>query len=221
MHAQQENIPFEISFARFDRSDHVVDHVFILSDPAEALSVVAYARGGKLVLKESVEPEKSVSLGDTGFEISVLGTYENANVNTEMVESASGTGRPALELTLEDGGERTEHLLWLDTPYDVPGYRMMYAQDERVRDFYSVLQVIDGGEVVAEKKIEVNDPLRYGGYTFYQSSYDSEALKWSGLQVRNDPGVPLVYMGFLVQILGMIVIFYINPLIRKRKKAKA
>ncbi len=220
MHAQQENIPFEITFARAERQDHVVDHVFILSDPAEALPVVAYARGGKLVSRESIEFDKSVPLGDTGFEISVVGTYENANVNTEMMESASGAGRPALELTMKEGGGDSEHLLWADTPYDVPGYRLMYVQDERIRDFYSVLQVIDGGEVVAEKKIEVNDPLRYGGYTFYQSSYDSEAQKWSGLQVRKDPGVPLVYIGFLVQILGMIVIFYINPLIRKGKKTK-
>ena len=120
---------------------------------------------------------------------------------------------------INHGSSKEERVLWEDEPFDIPGYRLVYAQDERVRDFFSVLQVIDGGEVVLEKKIEVNDPLRYGGYTFYQTSYDQKGLSWSGLQVRNDPGVPFVYAGFLVQILGMIVIFYINPLIRKAKKA--
>jgi cytochrome c biogenesis protein ResB len=138
-----------------------------------------------------------------------------------MKQSDDIAGRPAVEIEIEANGEKTEHLIWADTPLDVPGYRLFYAQEERVRDFYSVLEVVDDGKVVLEKKIEVNDPLRYGGYTFYQSSYDSKGLSWSGLQVRNDPGVPLVYAGFAVQLLGMIVIFYINPLIRKAKKDRA
>jgi len=104
---------------------------------------------------------------------------------------------------------------------DVPGYRLVYVREERIKDFYSVLQIIDGDKVAVEKKIEVNDPLRYGGYALYQSSYDRESLRWSGLQVRKDPGVPLVYAGFAVQILGMIIIFYINPLLRKAKKGRA
>jgi cytochrome c biogenesis protein len=34
--------------------------------------------------------------------------------------------------------------------------------------------VIDDGEVVKEKKIEVNKPLYYGGYGIYQSSYEMD-----------------------------------------------
>jgi len=42
------------------------------------------------------------------------------------------------------------------------------------RDWFSALIVYDDGEVVLEKKIEVNDPLRYGGLTFYQVGYEYE-----------------------------------------------
>lgn len=43
--------------------------------------------------------------------------------------------------------------------------------DGRPKDWYSTLTVVDGGKPVKTKKIEVNDPLSYNEYIFYQSSY--------------------------------------------------
>lgn len=40
------------------------------------------------------------------------------------------------------------------------------------RDWFSALAVYRGGRLVKRKKIEVNDPLRYGGLTFYQIGYE-------------------------------------------------
>ena len=211
-----EGLPFELTYNRLGPGGHVVDHVFILNAP-EGLPVVAHARDGKLLKRTEIEPSELFAIDGTGLELLIESLYENANVNSELIELEDGHGRPAVELSI--GPE--DMLLWVDTPVDIPGYRLVYVQEERVADFYSVLQILEGDEVVAEKKIEVNDPIRYGGYAFYQQSYDSKGLSWSGLQVRKDPGVPLVYGGFLVQIIGMIIIFYINPLIRKAKKAKA
>jgi cytochrome c biogenesis protein ResB len=139
------------------------------------------------------------------------------------IESRPGTSnRAAMEVSVKQRGSPSKSYdLWEGTPVDVNGYRIMFSRENRIRDFYSILQIIDGGSVVAEKRIEVNDPLRYRGYSFYQSSYDDKGLSWSGLQVKKDPGVPLVYAGFSMQILGMIIIFYINPLLRKAKKSTA
>ena len=215
-----EGLPFELNYTRLGPEGHVVDHVFIYNAP-EGLPVVAHARDGKLLKRTEIEPSELFAIDGTGLELLIEKIYENANVNSELIELEDGHGRPAVELSIGPAGAREDMLLWMDTPVDIPGYRLVYVQEERVADFYSVLQILDGDEVVAEKKIEVNDPIRYGGYAFYQQSYDSKGLSWSGLQVRKDPGVPLVYGGFLVQIIGMIIIFYINPLIRKAKKAKA
>jgi hypothetical protein len=41
-----------------------------------------------------------------------------------------------------------------------------------VKDWLSALSVVEGGKVVAAKRIQVNDPLVYGGVKFYQSSFD-------------------------------------------------
>lgn len=51
------------------------------------------------------------------------------------------------------------------TYYDLPGER------KHVKDYISVLTVLENGEEVLKKTIEVNHPLHYKGLTFYQSTY--------------------------------------------------
>ena len=46
-----------------------------------------------------------------------------------------------------------------------------YGMSEMPKDYKSWLTVIDNGREVVRKVIEVNEPLRYRGYIFYQSSY--------------------------------------------------
>ena len=69
-------------------------------------------------------------------------------------------------------------------------------------------------EEVLKKEIRVNSPLKYGGYSFFQTSYDTIHHDWSGIQIVKDPGVPIVYLGFLLLIVGLVLKFYINPLLR-------
>ncbi len=89
----------------------------------------------------------------------------------------------------------------------------------RVKQFKSRLAFIEGGKEVRSDEIWVNHPARYRGYTFYQSSYDQERESWSGLQVVKDPGVPIVYGGFAVQIAGVVLIIFLNPILRARLRA--
>ncbi len=42
------------------------------------------------------------------------------------------------------------------------------------RDWFSTLKVYEDGNLVREKTIQVNDPLRYAGLTFYQAGYEYE-----------------------------------------------
>lgn len=42
-----------------------------------------------------------------------------------------------------------------------------------ISDYITVLTVIDQGEEIMTRPIEVNKPLRYKGFSFYQSSFDS------------------------------------------------
>ncbi len=46
-----------------------------------------------------------------------------------------------------------------------------YGMSEMPKDYRSWLTVIENGKEVLRKMIEVNEPLKYKGYIFYQSSY--------------------------------------------------
>ena len=67
------------------------------------------------------------------------------------------------------------------------------------------------------KTIEVNNPLRYKGYSFYQYDYDHRELRYTVLQVVKDPGVPSVYVGFVLLMLGLTLTFVVVPLTKQAK----
>jgi len=75
-----------------------------------------------------------------------------------------------------------------------------YNADGTVRDWYSYVTVIDGGQEVKTDVIEVNHPLQYRGFAFYQSEFgqvpdDAEALPLSSVRLRvTENGQPLPMM---------------------------
>jgi len=62
-------------------------------------------------------------------------------------------------------------------------------------------------------KISMNEPLHYGGYTFYQASYQMEEGRKpvSVFSVNFDPGRSVKYLGSIVMVLGIILMFSLNP----------
>ena len=87
-----------------------------------------------------------------------------------------------------------------------------------VRDYFSDIQVIEEGKVVLEKAIEVNAPLHYGGYHFYQSSYDEREERYTVLSVMSDSGLYIVYAGLWVMGIGIMWVLWLRPVIRHFKK---
>ena len=61
--------------------------------------------------------------------------------------------------------------------------------------------------LILMRTIKMNQPLRYRGYHLYQSSYVPGQVETTILSVRNDPGTPFVYAGFLIVIGGVITMF--------------
>lgn len=96
-------------------------------------------------------------------------------------------------------------------------FKLRYHVDARVppppkvKDYRSTLKILEGETVVREKTIEVNAPLSYRGYTFYQSGFNPRDPQWTSLQVVRDPGVPLVYAGFALMVIGLTMVFYVYP----------
>ena len=87
-----------------------------------------------------------------------------------------------------------------------------------IKSFKSTLEIVEGDTVVKSKTIEVNDPVSYKGYTLYQSGYNPNDLSYTSLQVVKDPGIPVVYAGFSLMIVGLFIVFYLNPWLNERGK---
>src|SRR3989338_8948787 len=64
-----------------------------------------------------------------------------------------------------------------------------YGNTTRPKEFTSVLKVIEEGQIVQERTIEVNDPLIHNGIYFYQSGYEKapQADIILTILLKNDP----------------------------------
>lgn len=80
-----------------------------------------------------------------------------------------------------------------------------------VSAYKSHVEVREGGRTVAAATIEVNDPLHWGGYHFYQHSYDSRNESYTILSVASDSGLAAVYLGMALLALGAFGRFWAGP----------
>ena len=92
----------------------------------------------------------------------------------------------------------------------------------KISDWISELEVIEDGKGVLKKNIEVNDPLHYGGYHFYQSSYIApqfEGQPWATvLSVTSDSGLYCVFGGFIALCVGIVYHLWIVPIVKSKKR---
>ncbi len=156
--------------------------------------------------------------------LQVVGAYRNfkmKQVDGRMTpyESTEPGVNPAYELILTPAGKPPETFFVFERfgMHATPGrsYRAEYMAPRMVKDYKSVLQVIDKGEVVRETTIEVNKPLYYGGYHFYQSTFAYDQFgPVSGISVSSSRGVWTVFVGYAMIFIGLVFQFW--PKILKR-----
>jgi cytochrome c biogenesis protein ResB len=74
------------------------------------------------------------------------------------------------------------------------------------------LQIKKDGLIKAEGDVEVNHPMTYEGIKFYETNYDRDMYGFMhiGFQIVKDPGVGIVYSGFLLMFMSVILIFFIS-----------
>jgi len=177
--------------------------------------------------KIPVEAGKEFPLGDGAGSIKILKAFENFKIGMEDGKSVpfddpSPGMNPALEVQItEPGGQMATQYVFERFPGHSHGQDKFSLSYHRViSDYISELQIVEGDKVVAEKDIEVNHPLRFGGYHFYQSSYDDKAGQYTVLQVVSDTGLYVVYAGYWMLCLGVIWHMWLRHIV-SRFKAKS
>ncbi len=193
-------------------------------------------------LRASLPIKLDVEQQFAGFRIKVLKYVPDfvIDMTTKEVTSRSNEPRNPAVLVAVDGPAYRNHR-WLfakfpdfvmHTPDGQPTgpcpLEMVYedhaaarprAVDGPIKSFKSTLDVVEGDNAVVQGRIiEVNSPFTYKGYTFYQAGYNPDDLSFTSFEVVKDPGVTVVYAGFSLLIVGLFVVFYLNPWLNGRKE---
>jgi cytochrome c biogenesis protein len=85
-------------------------------------------------------------------------------------------------------------------------------RDPLLKQLHSEVSILENGEVVRQGVIEVNRPLIHRGVAIYQTAYSrDESGFWScGFQLSKDPGEPLVWLGCIVLVLALFLVFTVR-----------
>jgi cytochrome c biogenesis protein len=87
-----------------------------------------------------------------------------------------------------------------------------YAANPRtVSEFVSRIHLVEAG-LNTGASVRVNHPITYRGFRIYQLGYNADDPTWTALLLVKDPGVPVIYSGFGMLLVGLITTLYLAPL---------
>ncbi len=168
-----------------------------------------------------------------GMEVQAEAFYPTANVVARYVNRDNEVRSEAVHVVAQDSGQTAEAWIGLGggAEISIGGDRVLLEYRKEMRELPFSIQLLDfrkidypgtdmaaGFEadvvlsdpergVVLRRTISMNNPLKYRGYSFFQSSYILGPREATVLSVRKDPGTPLVYAGFLIVVAGVVGMF--------------
>lgn len=196
-------------------------HVFQIVSGKNLERRILHFEKGKLAKNDMWVDGKPISFPSAQTTFYLKQFIEHAQIKME-VHSGSGESRnPAIRLavgTMQGIQGRWLFANQLDPHSGDSPFQFYYSHDFPIKAYVSDIKILDGGKEVMRKSLRVNHPLKYKGVTLFQASYDKENERWSGIQVTRDPGIPVVYTGFVGMMIGLILMFYVNPILNKFKE---
>jgi hypothetical protein len=179
-----------------------------------------YYQPGQLIIRTQngegfkipAEPGSKYVLGPDHGSVEIVRRFENFKLTRKGDKRVAiddpnpgAPGNPALELLLKkpDGSQATKYAFERFTGHTTPNDNLTFSYHRTIRDFLSDVEVVKDNKVVTRKSIEVNKPLHYGGYLFYQQGYDNEAGRYTVLRVTSDRGLGVVYLGYILLCAGV------------------
>lgn len=168
---------------------------------------------------------EKIEIPDGRGTVQVIKAYKNfkmKQVDGQLVsyDSAGPGSNPAYQLAIMLAGGELETLFVFEKfpMHAMTGkiYSAEYVAPQMVKDYKSTLQVVRDGEVVKQATIEVNKPLFYGGFHFYQHTFSYDQLgPVSGIMVASARGVWLVFLGYGMIFIGLLKQFYPKLFMKK------
>jgi len=139
------------------------------------------------------------------------GLYGSALSHTLLNRWTGGIKVPRAWMSLRQG--HTSNVAFLENKHPVELPFAVYLKEASVeyydgsamvKDYVSVLEIIDRGTTVKSAPIEVNKPLYYRGYHIYQDTFGFDgSAPVSGLMVVSARGLWLVFAGYAMIFIGV------------------
>ncbi len=94
-----------------------------------------------------------------------------------------------------------------------PGFELRPTEfrDPILKQMHSEVSILEGGRVVNQGVIEVNQPLVHRGVRIYQTAFDQDKFGfwYAGFQFSRDPGEGVVWVCCVLLSLGLMAAFFI------------
>ncbi len=247
IHGVAHTIPAEVGYTHAASAALPPNAIALLRAPSNALIAVLTGSGAERQVIDPVEIGKRYAHPSLGYQFDVEASYPRATVTQRITNRGNEVHTEAVHLIGREGNRMAEAWLSLRGTAQLdlgaepiiveyrPARRELpvtiklldfrktdYPGTQMAAGFESDVELSDPTRgLILMRKISMNNPLRYRGYSFYQSSYipgPPSALAGAGegptettvLSVRNDPGTPLVYAGFIIVILGVVSMFVLR-----------
>jgi len=194
----EKELPFSVELKEFQIEYYKPAYLYIQTRDGQ---------GWKIPVEIGTEFPLGPELGT----VKILRTFENFKITIEgesrtIIDDPQPGINPALEvqITSPEGQATTKYVFERFGGHTRPEYKFALSYRRVISDYISRLRITKDNKVVAEKDIEVNHPLSFGGYHFYQHSYDAEAGQYTVLMVVSDTGLAVVYAGYWMLCIGVI-----------------
>lgn len=195
---------------------------YISTDPFFEVSYEDKVVERKLLLSPHISPNYSISINNVDFRLNRY--YINSASGEKIVEVKVGSGdqEKSLSIPLIYGVEMArQELSFGDKVYHIGvGHKLEglpfelklidfnmthYGGSRTPSSYESRLTLIDrDNSIEQDERIFMNSVLDYGGYRFFQSSYDRDE-QGTILSINHDQlGTDITYLGYLLMILGII-----------------
>ena len=205
---ETKTLPFVVRLVDFRMEYYEPGLLTIQTSPDTAVTVPA-------------ETGLKYTLGGDAGSVMIVRRFEHFKIVLQddkriAIEDPCNDPNPALELRLTkpDGSETTRYAFDRFPGHTRPGDILQFRYFRMVRDFISDLEIVKDNTVLVRKSIEVNKPLHFGGYLFYQQGYDDEAGRFSVLRVTNDRGLWIVFLGYILLCAGAFWHLWFRHLLR-------
>ena len=243
LHDIRHKIPLRIFYLRDAAVFFPPDSITLIAYPGyRHWAVVMTDEQGKRSLIDPMPMNRWIAHPSLGYEIQVDRFFARALAEEIFVSKNNEPRNERVRVTLRSDGQQAVGWVGSGAPAQLmlngEPWQIHYGTAARAMPFSVKLldfRKIDypGTEMAAafESDVEVTDaqtgrvfpvairmnmPLKYRGYSLFQSSFIPGEPETTVLSVRNDPGTPLVYTGFLIILSGVILLFMRGTAIGRR-----